>query len=184
MAVDASAGERFSMHDSALIVRVVDAEPAVGQWRAQHDASAAAGVPAHVTILYPFMRSDAIDEDTLDTLEALFRGFEPFRVSFPRIERVEGVIWLRPEPEGPFRDLTAAVWEAFPDHPPYGGRFDDVIPHLTVAEGDVEALPRQIEDAVRRYLPIATNVAEVELISFDGRRWGSVNRIPLGGPSR
>ncbi len=36
----------------------------------------------------------------------------------------EDVPWLAPEPDEPFRDLTAAVWRAFPEQPPYGGAFD------------------------------------------------------------
>lgn len=43
----------------------------------------------------------------------------------------DDVPWLAPEPE-PIRSLTAAVWHAFPDQPPYEGRFDDIVPHLTI----------------------------------------------------
>ena len=39
---------------TALIVEVPEAEPAVGALRLEHDRSAARGVPAHITILFPF----------------------------------------------------------------------------------------------------------------------------------
>jgi hypothetical protein len=31
------------------------------------------------------------------------------------------VVWLVPQPAGPFRALTRAVAAAFPDYPPYDG---------------------------------------------------------------
>ncbi|NIQ97618.1 MAG: 2'-5' RNA ligase family protein, partial [Desulfuromonadales bacterium] len=43
------------------------------------------------------------------------------------------VLYLGPEPDWPFRDLTVAIWKRFPDHPPYGGRHRDIVPHLSVA---------------------------------------------------
>jgi hypothetical protein len=46
---------------SALIVTVPAAEEAVGPHRAHFDKAAAWGVPAHVTILYPFMPPSDID---------------------------------------------------------------------------------------------------------------------------
>ena len=43
-----------------------------------------------------------------------------------------GAIWLRPDPDRPFRDLTRQLWSAFPTYPPCGGRFPDSRPHLTI----------------------------------------------------
>ena len=40
---------------SALLILVPAAEPAVGEHRARLDASARDGVPAHLTVLYPFL---------------------------------------------------------------------------------------------------------------------------------
>ncbi len=48
-------------HDSALIARVPEVEPIIGRWRARFDSSAPFGVPAHVTVLFPFMPSEEID---------------------------------------------------------------------------------------------------------------------------
>ena len=41
--------------ESAVIVPVPEAEPAVGGLRAALDRAAVWGVPAHVTLLYPFV---------------------------------------------------------------------------------------------------------------------------------
>ena len=42
------------MPETALVIAVPEAEPLVSDWRAQHDWSAQRGVPAHITLLYPF----------------------------------------------------------------------------------------------------------------------------------
>ena len=41
--------------ESALLVAVPAAEPAVAAHRSRLDTSAAVGVPAHITVLYPFL---------------------------------------------------------------------------------------------------------------------------------
>jgi hypothetical protein len=43
--------ERLPGGQTALIAKVPDAEPLVSSWRRQFDTAAAAGVPAHVTVL-------------------------------------------------------------------------------------------------------------------------------------
>ena len=40
---------------TALVVAVPSAEPVVARLRASYDVAAAYGVPAHVTVLYPFL---------------------------------------------------------------------------------------------------------------------------------
>src|SRR6185312_14804244 len=50
---------------TALIVAVPEAETAVGALRREHDSSAALGVPAHVTILFPFLPPERVDQDAL-----------------------------------------------------------------------------------------------------------------------
>jgi 2'-5' RNA ligase len=156
---------------TALIVAVPEAEPAVGELRLQHDRSAARGVPAHVTILFPFAPHDDVDEDALRTL---FAAFPAFAFALDRVERFEDdVVWLHPEPSRPFEDLTAAVFERFPAYPPYEGAHDVVIPHLTVSDsGPID---------VNVQLPIAAHADEVTLIEeseVDGR-WSVSRTFPL-----
>ena len=43
---------------SALVVAVPDAEPVVGHLMLRLDANAVLGVPAHVTVLFPFVPAD------------------------------------------------------------------------------------------------------------------------------
>jgi hypothetical protein len=60
--------------ESALLVPVPAAEPAVGQHRARLDEAARDGVPAHITVLYPFLPPAGIDKTLLAALGRLFAG--------------------------------------------------------------------------------------------------------------
>ena len=150
---------------------VPEAEPAVGELRLAHTWSAPLGVPAHITILFPFAAADDVDEDALADLFARFR---PFDVVLDRVERFEeGGVWLHPSPSAPFADLTAAVAQRFPEYPPYEGAWDEPIPHLTISESPLD---------VQLQLPIAAHVHEVSLIEeaeSDGR-WSLRRAFELG----
>ena len=146
-----------------------EAELAVSDLRLRYDLSASLGVPAHVTVLFPFQDGANVDEEELTQLFGASRAFD---FILDRIERFdEGVVWLHPEPSQPFEDLTAAVWRRWPDYPPYEGIFDVVIPHLTVSETPVEF---HID------LPISARARDVTLLEegTDGR-WATRQAFPL-----
>ena len=48
--------------ESALVVLVPEAESLVKPFRDRYDPAAAAGVPAHITLLYPFKHPDEVDQ--------------------------------------------------------------------------------------------------------------------------
>jgi DAK2 domain len=60
---------------SALVVLVPDAEPAIEAWRRAHTRDGAAGMPGHVTLLYPFA---AVEDVELDVVRGLVSESEPF----------------------------------------------------------------------------------------------------------
>src|SRR5215831_9843437 len=70
---------------TALLVPVPAAEPIVGRHRARHDAAARDGVPAHVTVLYPFLPPAGIGESLLASLGRLFAGFAAFEFTLDRV---------------------------------------------------------------------------------------------------
>jgi hypothetical protein len=57
---------------SVLLVEVPEAEPAVARHRERLDANALLGIPAHVTVLFPFMPPQMIGPPVLGDLERLF----------------------------------------------------------------------------------------------------------------
>lgn len=174
---------------SAVLVEVPAAEPVIGRWRLAHDP-VAPGVPAHVTVLFPFRPPDEIDEDALRSIAAIAAATPTFGFELTSVAQFNGqfggVIWLRPEPERPFRELTGALWEAFPDCPPYEGRHDDPQPHVTVAhcaDPDAQAeLCRAIEADVARHLPVQATATALTVMSSDPdeTEWTTLARFPLG----
>ena len=154
-----------------MIVVVPEAEAAVGELRRRYDSSAALGVPAHITVLFPFLDTDELDDEVI---AEFFADFAPFDFVLDRVERwEEGIVWLHPEPSEPFVDLTLAVWRRWPHRPPYGGAHDTVIPHLSVSETPI---PVDVQ------LPIASHVDEIALMEEGPEgRWSFRTTFRLRG---
>ena len=99
------------------------------------DPAAGFGLPAHVTVLYPFGPVDLLGEALRCELRRVFAAKAPFEVEFRRSQWFgDEVLWLAPENPRPFVALTEAVVSAYPGWQPYGGAFETVIPHLTVGD--------------------------------------------------
>ena len=169
---------------SALIVEMPDAEPVVQDHRRRWDSSAALGVPAHVTVLGPFMPPSQMDVSVREELASIFGNVKRFDVTFARSDWFgDSVLWLAPEPAAIIRNLTSAVVEAFPQYPPYEGEFDEVIiPHLTIADhGDPQTL-RGIETSITQELPVQSSPQEVSLYcgTDEPGSWFRAAAFPLG----
>ena len=168
---------------SAVIVSVPEAEPVVGHHRRAHDESAPWGVPAHVTVLFPFLAPRDLDDHVHAELTRAAATVPEFTVTFGSTGWFsDKVLWLAPDPAEPFRALTSSVAAAFPDHPPYEGAHDDVVPHLTVGhDAEVETL-RAVERQVQPSLPVQKRVTEVQVIVGRpqvGGSWDVIGRFPL-----
>ncbi|TDD44638.1 2'-5' RNA ligase family protein [Nonomuraea terrae] len=175
------AGGAYRVGETALLAVVEEAEPVVGRWRRRFDASASAGVPAHVTVLVPFLDSGRIDAGVIGELRAVIGGHRPFSVRFDGCGRFPDALYLAPTPEQPFRALTEAVVARWPEAPPYGGQFTEVVPHLTVAHGQQEQVFDEVEGELAGRLPVTAEVAAVGLFVSDGERWHQRGEFPLLG---
>jgi 2'-5' RNA ligase len=166
---------------TALVVRVPEAEPWVHDLRALHDPSAAEGVPAHVTILVPFITPADLTAADIATLDALFARHAAFDFTLTGVRRWPETAWLAPEPAAVFAALTQDVVAAYPQHLPYGGRHAQVVPHLSVADGSAAAADTA-ERALRQRLhaPIACRCHEVELIDNASGRFERRHAFALG----
>ncbi|MDQ4105013.1 MAG: 2'-5' RNA ligase family protein [Actinomycetota bacterium] len=92
----------FAAGQTAIIIPVPAAEPIVGRWRRQLDPAAAAGVPAHITIIYPFLSEQDLDEDMLGDVRRLVARHPSFTVTFAGCDQFPDVLFLVPDPDGPF----------------------------------------------------------------------------------
>jgi len=155
--------------ESAVLVLVPEAEAVLGDLRTRLDRVGGTRVPAHVTVVYPFVPPDRIDAAVEAALARAIASVEAFDASFERVEWFgDGVLFLAPDPDAGFRQLTAAVAAAFPEHPPYGGAWADPVPHLTVGAGSpVEQLTAAVPD-LRAALPLRSRVTHAVLMTGTG----------------
>jgi len=156
---------------SALVVPVPAAAWVVGD---------AAPVPAHVTLLAPFLPRPALTDGLLTELSALFADVVPFSFDLDEVCAFpSGVVYLAPHPPAPFRQLTAELTRRFPEHPPYGGQFSDIVPHLTVPLLEGETLP-DVERRVREHGPLQGLATEAQLLWVTADGYEVVAEFPFG----
>jgi 2'-5' RNA ligase len=167
---------------SAVVVPVPEAEPRVGALRTALDPSAALGVPAHVTILYPFVAPAAIDDGVLAALAEVFAAAPAFEVGFSKVSWFgEESMWWVPEPAEPFVALTRAVSARF-GLLPYEGAHAGITPHLTIGHGAPIERLRAAEAEVAAGPAVCATVRTAVLMT--GSRapasWTTVAELPLG----
>lgn len=170
--------------ESALVLPVPEAEPYVQRHRFRHDSVALRGVPAHITVLYPFMAPEEISDGATDAVRRVLEHVPQFPFRLMRLARFpEGATYLAPEPAAPFVELSTAITERFPSYLPYGGAHADVIPHLTVAQS-ADAPADELAD-IERHLPIRCVARETWLmVEDDDHRWRTHARFALAGSAR
>jgi 2'-5' RNA ligase len=115
-------------------------------------------------------------------LGELFATHSAFSFSLSHVARFpDEVAWLAPEPAEPFQALTEEISSRYPEYPPYEGIHDEVIHHLTVAEGGTE-LQDEVDAALTPGLPIEAEARSVSLFLEDETGWWSCGeRYPLAG---
>jgi len=140
-------------------------------------------MPAHVTILYPFMSPSAIDATAIDSLRTIFERKRPFPFDLVEMGWFDDrILYLVPEPRQPFVELTSAVAERFPDYLPYRGAFEDIVPHLTLASRGGPAILRHVSRRIDKHLPISAEATAVVMMETRGHRhrWRLRYVFPLG----
>ena len=152
-----------SVRRGGLIVPVPEAEGLLQEWRARLGPTTEAGVPAHVTVLFPFLTLDQLDPAGLADLQAHFLATPSVEVTFPAVGLFPDVVYLAPEPRDWFVRCTAAISARF-GVLPYGGLHAEVVPHLTVARHTDRAVLTDIAQQLTPLLPLTTHVREVWLM--------------------
>jgi hypothetical protein len=77
--------------------------------------------------------------------------------------------------------LADAIGRRFPGYPPYGGAFDEVIPHLTVGLDQPAEVLDSVALAIEPGLPIVARVSAALLIQGSAQRssWHTAAELPL-----
>lgn len=135
---------------------------------------------AHITALGPFDPDPA--PETLSRVGELAAGTAPVEVRLAELDQFpDGIIHLRPEPDDGLRALTAALVSRFPDFPPYGGRFADVVPHLTLDAASPEVSVASTRALLGDLLPLACRLDELQLAWWESGACRVLHRWTLGG---
>lgn len=136
-------------------------------------------VHAHVTALGPWLVDPS--ERDLAVVAEVAASVEPFDVVLARVATfASGIVHLVPEPDGPFRELTARLTEAFPQCPPYAGEFEPV-PHLTLDLRSDEVSEESTRDLLGDLLPVRSRVESLDLAWYEAGACRLLRRWPLGG---
>ena len=166
---------------SAVVVRA----PLPGgleRLRRRRVGSAAAGVPAHATLLHPFIEPDDLTPSVRRRLREVAANHRPFDYRQAGMAEWPDAIYVAVEPVGPFVRLQRDLQTAFADWPIYGAGADfEFEPHITIADRVGRLEPDVREDPAWRALPRAACAQAIDVIATgpDGR-WRLVWRIPLG----
>jgi hypothetical protein len=148
---------------TGLVVPVGCAENLVAPWRGTLPAAGSA-LPPHVTALWPFVPVEALDATVERRIQALLAGVPSFSYALTRVAELADAAVLLAEPAAPFTALTRLLWSEWPEYPPFGGAFDDIAPHLTVAVDPSAAERAAIEAALGPQLPLPCRAAEASLV--------------------
>src|SRR5579859_5447303 len=163
-------------NESAIIIPIPEVEPVVGPLRWQYDQASHLGVPAHITLLYPFYPPQAVAAE-IKTLRDIYASIEAFPFSFTEVRRFPATAYLHPDKPETFVQITRTLVKKWPDYQLYGGAFPDIIPHLTVADhADSETLST-VEESLRHQLPIQCVAKEVWLLTSDHSGMWSTSAI-------
>jgi hypothetical protein len=121
-----------------------------------------------------------VDQSVCDAITDVLRGIPAFDFALTEVRQFgDGVIYLAPEPVAPFISITEALAARWPDHPPYGGAFDDVVPHLSVAVRN-PASAAALEADLNGGLPLRTRADAVWLMEGQPEdRWAIRAVFPL-----
>ncbi|WP_410616138.1 2'-5' RNA ligase family protein [Amycolatopsis sp. lyj-109] len=164
---------------TALVILLPAAEPALTAARRVDPALVRPGLPAHVTVLYPFLPDASLTDEVLAEVRSLAAAVSPpADVQLTDLVVTPRFVALAAPALQAVADAVCARW---PEVLPYGGRFGPrPAAHLTVAMGGpAEALERVAEE-VRPLLPLADRAETLQLVALTGHGWEPRLKAPFG----
>jgi 2'-5' RNA ligase len=164
--------------ETALVL-VVTLPPSLEALRRRSIADGAHGLPAHLTLLYPFAEEAQLDSGVLDVVAGIAARHRIPRLTLGEGRRFPDTLYASVEPDAPLRALHEELAAAFPTLPLYGGAFA-FIPHVSIVEGPAAADAAAFEDPAWAALPVTQDVDAIDLITGRDGRWATRYRFPLG----
>jgi 2'-5' RNA ligase len=165
--------------DTGLVI-VARLPPELEALRRRSIADAALGMPAHITLLYPFAEPAAIDDSLLEEVAVIVRRHPAMTLRLQDGRRWPDTLYASVQPDEPLQALQGELAAAFPSLPLYGGGID-FVPHVSIVEGDAARTADALDDPAWTGLPCAFRTRAVALVRVRGGRWTSDRTFPLAG---
>lgn len=139
------------------------------------------GVPAHVSLLYPFVPESALTGQDEKGVRSLAASFPAADLLLEEVVTESGFVAVTVPELQPIVDAFRTQW---PGLRPYRGRFGErPAAHVTVAMGaDDPTAAARVRTAVGSLLPLRTRAAAVQLVVLTEEGWQPRLTAPLGGP--
>jgi 2'-5' RNA ligase len=160
--------------------------PALERLRRRSVGDAIVGVPAHLTMLYPFLDPARLGRAVRRTLAEIAAALQPFDYRLTGAATWPDTVYVAVDPVAPFVELQRRLAAAFPEFPIYGTDPGfEFVPHVTIAEGPPVNDPATLADPAWRSLPRPGRAASIEVIARSADApWRTIWRLPLGPRSR
>ncbi|MFD9407129.1 2'-5' RNA ligase family protein [Streptomyces sp. NPDC059989] len=166
---------------TAVVIVLPDAAPLLdAAWRID-PALVRRGLPAHVSLLYPFVPESALTSQDEKDVRSLAARFPAADLLLEEVVTASGFVAVTVPGLQPIVDAFRGQW---PGLRPYRGRFGArSAAHVTVAMGaDNPAAAAHVRAAIGGLLPLRTRAAAVQLVVLTEKGWQSRFTVPLGVP--
>jgi hypothetical protein len=115
---------------TALIVPVGGLPEVIDRWRERTCVfKPSAGVPPHITLVFPFVSAGQVTDSFISGLSDLFRECVCFAFDLGELRRFPATLYLAPEPSEPFAALSEVLADHYPECEPHVHAFGEVVPH-------------------------------------------------------
>lgn len=125
---------------SALDIQISNAGEIIEKYRKKYTSDGAKGMPPHITLLYPFLKTNEYTQQNHNILVDVISKMQPFSFRFEGVDRFPGVLYLKVSQKEKIINIIQKIVHEFPDFLPYGGKFpiNELTPHLSIAVSSSE----------------------------------------------
>lgn len=163
---------------TGLIFPVPAAQALVDKFLLQTDPTRDSGLPAHITVLFPFV---PVTPRVTEKLEAFFKDIPPFEINFDKAAKFPLNTYLVPRQNDFLIQIIEKASRTF-DIKPYGGVHPKIIPHLTLVHSSNEIVLNSALIQANNHGPISDTIDKALLLapSKHEKGWKIKHTIALG----
>jgi 2'-5' RNA ligase superfamily protein len=127
-----------------------------------------------------------VSSEVLALAQEALSQFPEFEFFLESIGRFPTTTYLAPEPANHFVQITQRLVQCFPTYQPYGGEYQGVVPHLTVAHGaseDAAKAEAELSRLLHSSGMISSTCKEVVLLENSSGLWREMHAFSLSSGS-